>query len=675
MVLPAREAISQLAEKVRCRVSVKRRSLSDLNDVTLPLIIRDSQGRWLLLAKQGNGQYLLQRAEQSTPEVVDETEFSQLWSGEILAVKSRERTRQRFDIRWFIPELLRYKKFATELLLASVVVECLALAAPLFFQLVMDKVLVHSALSTLDVLVLVLMIAAVLEITLKTLRQYLASQTAIRIDARLGGKLYQHLLALPLAWFQARSTGITVTRVNGLNSIREFLTGAASTLVLDLSFSLIFFAVMYFYSPLLTLIVAASVPCYILLSLLITGPLQRQLEQLYRDSALNTAFLTEVLTGIETVKALALEPLLRRRWEQQTRDFVRSDYRVQRLMQLSASLVQVIQRTTLVLVLWAGARLVIDLELSIGQLIAFNMMANHVSQPIIRLTELWREFVQARVSVEQLGDVLNNVCEIQPEQHHLTDPLTGDIRLQQVSFRYAPQQALTIDNLNLHIPAGKMVAFVGRSGSGKSTLTRLIQKLYLPEQGQVLLDGIDLATVDATSLRQRMSIVLQENYLFNRSVRDNIALHDPSAPLDQVVTAAKQAAAHEFIVSLPDGYDTILAEGGHSLSGGQRQRIAIARALMNQPNILIFDEATSALDDESQALIQQQMAQIRQNKTVLIIAHRLSTVVDCDCIYVMDQGRIIEAGSHEQLLQRQGAYWQLWQLQQQALQVSVTEAT
>ncbi len=557
------------------------------------------------------------------------------------------------------------------MLAASAILQLFALISPLFFQVVMDKVLVHNAVSTLDVLVTVLIAVAVFEILLQTLRQYLATRTAARIDAKLGSNLYRHLIDLPMSYFKSRSVGVTVMRVNELNAIREFITSTANTLIIDLAFTVIIFVVMFYYSPLLTLIVAASIPCYIVVSFFITGPLQKKVEDLGRDSAVNNSFLTEALTGVETVKALALESQMIRRWEYQTRDFVHSNFKVQELSQLSSALIQVISKVTMVLILWVGARKVIGLELSIGQLIAFNMMANHVSQPIIRLTELWRNFVQARVSVERLGDVLNTLPEVNTSQSGFQESPKGHITFQNVSFRYQQDGPSILDNISLNIPAGKMVAFVGKSGSGKSTITRLIQKLYVPEKGRVLLDGQNIAAVDPLQLRQSMSIVLQDNFLFNRSVRDNISIMNPAASLDEVVEAAKHAGAHEFILELQDGYDTILAEGGASVSGGQRQRIAIARSLLTSPTVLIFDEATSALDDHSQAIIKENMNTIRENRTVILIAHRLSTVRDCDCIFVLDNGRIVEAGSHDQLLEKQdGAYKDLWQLQKTELSVA-----
>ncbi|WP_350333785.1 peptidase domain-containing ABC transporter [Coralliovum pocilloporae] len=664
--LPVKSAFKQFTKALGVKGTLGTRELRSIQDADCPLAFRMKGGEWAMLARVNPNEALLQRVHSDQAEVIPVEELNSFWSGQVVTIKGRQREigdSRPFDVTWFIPEFLRYRKFALEILLASAFIQCLALVVPLFFQVIMDKVLVNTALNTLDVLVTVLIVVAVLEFFLTGLRQYITTQTATRIDARLGGKLFERLTELPISYFKARSVGVTVMRVNELGSIREFLTGAANTLIIDVAFTGIFFLVMYYYSPFLTLIVAASLPCYFLTSFLITRPLQAKIEQLYQDAAINNAFLTEVLTGVETVKAMALEPQMVQRWERQTRKFVEANFDVQRLMQISAQLTAFIQKATMVAVLWFGARMVIGLELSIGQLIAFNMMANHVSQPVMRLAELWRNYVQARVSIDRLGDVLNTPTEINTNQQELPEQLCGHVRFENIHFRYAPDQEKIFEDFSLDIPAGSMVAFIGASGSGKSTLTKLIQKLYVVESGQVTIDGLDIRSLNPDALRQRMSIVLQENYLFNRSVRDNIALMQPDAPLSDVIKAAEKAGAHDFILELEDGYDTILAEGGMSLSGGQRQRIAIARSLVSSPSILIFDEATSALDDHSQEIIKANMTQIREGRTVIIVAHRLSTVRDCDQIFVLDKGGLAEAGTHDELMRKHGAYAHLWRLQ------------
>lgn len=658
-----KQALNRFARALDLKPVRKRRKLEKVQEKSLPLAFRTIDDEWMILAQLDGEDALIQHPAVPQPKEISRENLARIWAGDVVMLKEKKEAFQRFDVTWFIPEFMRYRVFVWEILAASAFVELLALVSPLFFQVVMDKVLGNNAVSTLDVLVTVLVVVAVLEFLLKGLRQYIVTQTTTRIDARLGGQLFQRLMELPISYFKARSVGVTVMRVTELNSIREFLSGAANTLVIDLAFTCVFFGVMYLFSPFLTLIVACAIPLLLLLSFLTTKPLQKRIEKLYQDGAINNAFLNETLSGAETVKSLALEPQMIRRWERQTRDFVESNFRVQQIMQISSNCVQAIQKCTSVLILWFGARMVIDLDLTIGQLIAFNMMANHVMQPITRLSELWRNYVQTRVAIDRLGDVLNTVPERSNAQSLPPEKLAGEITLNDLSFRYAPDHDLILQDFNLNIPAGSMVAFVGASGSGKSTVTKLVQKLYVPEAGQVMIDGRDIAEIDALKLRQKMSVVLQENYLFNRSVRENIALSNPAAPLEDVITAAKMAGAHDFILELEEGYSTVLAEGGASLSGGQRQRVAIARALMSDPSILIFDEATSALDDHSQDIIQQNMGDIRAGRTVIIVAHRLSTVRDCDRIFVLDKGRVVEAGNHDELLQKQGAYARLWAMQ------------
>lgn len=664
--LPPHAALASFAKTLKLKARFKRMLLKAVGASTLPIGFRTPSGEWIVLARLGEDSALLQRPGKPNPEIVPLEQFRAMWSGRVVTVRGANRSKgdaRPFDVTWFIPEFLRFKAFAGEIFAASLCIELLALIFPLFFQVAMDKVIANQASTTLDVLVFALIVGAVLEVGLRGLRQYMATQTTTRIDARLGGKLFRRLVDLPIAYFQSRSVGITVMRLTELESIREFLSGAANTLVIDLLFTFVFLAVMYYYSPLLTCVVALSIPCYCLISYLTAKPLQRRIEAMARDASLNNAYLTETLGGIETVKSLALEPQMVRRWEEQAGAFASSNYRVQKLMNLSANLVQFVQKATMAVVLWFGAKLVITQDLSIGQFIAFNMMANHVSQPILRLSELWRNYVQARVSVDRLADVLNTPTERSEGQQQANGRLEGEIRFEAVSFGYAPNTPPILKDFNLTIAPGSMVALVGASGSGKSTVARLVQKLYVPQQGRILVDGLDMCGLDAVFLRQRMSVVLQENFLFNMSVRDNIALTEPAAPMAKVIEAAELAGAHEFILELPEGYDTVIAEGGTSLSGGQRQRMAIARALMSDPSILIFDEATSALDDHSQAIVQRNMAGIRQGRTVIVIAHRLSTVRDSDCIVVMDKGAIVEMGRHDDLLRRGDAYARLWALQ------------
>jgi subfamily B ATP-binding cassette protein HlyB/CyaB len=424
---------------------------------------------------------------------------------------------------------------------------------------------------------------------------------------------------------------------------------------------------MLYYSASLSALVLLTIPAYTLLAYLENPLLRHRLDEKFRFSAQNQSFLVESISGMETVKCLALEPQMQRHWEDRLANHVSSSFRAQHIGNIASQCAGFINKLMTLGILWWGAQLVMRGELSVGQLIAFNMLAGRISGPILKLVQLAQDFQQAKISVDRLGDILNTPREAGFNPNRSTLPvLQGNVNFERVRFRYKPDAPLILDELNLQIAAGEIIGIVGKSGSGKSTLTKLVQRLYVPEAGRVLIDGVDLATIDTSWLRRHLGVVLQDSFLFNRSVRDNIAVSNTALPMDAVVQAAQQAGAHEFIAALPQAYDTIVEENGANLSGGQRQRIAIARALISQPRILIFDEATSALDYESERIIQNNMAAICKNRTVFIIAHRLSTVRGCDRIIVMDKGRILEQGKHEQLLAHNGYYAQLHRYQNEA---------
>jgi subfamily B ATP-binding cassette protein HlyB/CyaB len=469
---------------------------------------------------------------------------------------------------------------------------------------------------------------------------------------------------LPLSYFEARRIGDTVARVREVEHIRQFLTSHSVTVVLDVFFTIVFLVVMWLYSPMLTLVVMASLPCYVLLSVAITPAIRARLHEKFNRGAESQSFLVEAISGIQTVKAMAVEPPLLRKWEEQLAGYVKASFRATSLITVAGQMATGVQKITTVAVLWVGAYRVIGGELSIGQLIAFTMISAQVTGPLLRLVNLWQELQQVGISVQRLGDVLNTQPEPSCNPGRTTLPqVAGQVVFDNVTFRYRPEGPEVLHKLSFAVPSGKMIGLVGRSGSGKSTIAKLIQRLYVPERGRILIDGIDLAQVDPSWLRRQVGVVLQENFLFNQSVRDNIALTDRGLAMEQVIQAAKLAGAHDFILELPDGYDTVVGEHGCMLSGGQRQRIAIARALVANPPILIFDEATSALDYESEAIIQQNMAQICKGRTGFIIAHRLSSMRLAHRIYVVEKGEIVEEGSHDELLRINGFYARLHRLQ------------
>ena len=606
-------------------------------------------------------------AREAAPTIEPIDAFAARWTGELILITSRASLAgelARFDFSWFIPALVKYRRLLGEVLLISFLLQLFGMVSPLFFQVVMDKVLVHRGMTTLDVLVIGLLVVVVFESVLTALRAYVFSHTTNRIDVELGARLFQHLVQLPLAYFQARRTGDSVARVRELENIRSFLTGNALTVLLDVLFSGLFIAVMLFYSVPLTLIVLVSLPLYFGLSLAVVPVLRRRLDDKFARGAENQAMLVETVMGIQTVKAAALEPAFGRRWDNQLAAYVSASFKAQNLASVAHEGVNLIGKLVGVATLWYGARLVMDNSLTVGQFVAFNMFAQRVAQPIMRMAQLWTDFQQTGISVARLGDILNTRTEVRASAAAQLPQVRGRITLDQVAFRYGPDSPPVLHAVNLDIRPGEVIGIVGRSGSGKSTLAKLVQRLYTPESGRVLVDGIDISLIDAAQLRRQVGVVLQENLLFNRSVRENIAISDPAAPLEAVIRVAQLAGAHEFIGALPQGYDTVVGEQGSSLSGGQRQRIAIARALFTNPRILIFDEATSALDYESESILQRNMAHICKGRTVLIIAHRLSSVRHAHRIIVLDKGRIVEGGTHDALVaKQQGLYAHLWRMQ------------
>jgi len=651
------------AKHLGLKAGLVRAMWSKLQGTPLPAMAKRTDGRYVVLAKVEAEKVLVQDPIEARPLVLSREQFEAMWTGELLLCTKRAHVRLqdlKFDFTWFIPAIIKYRRFFGEVLVASFFLQLFALLTPLFTQVVIDKVLVHKGFTTLHVLAIGMITLAVFEATLGGLRTYLFAHTTNRIDVSLGAQLFRHVLALPLSYFEARRVGDTVARVRELEQIRQFLTSHAVTVVLDVVFTIVFLAVMWFYSPTLTLVVMASLPVYGLLSIAITPAIRARLHEKFNRGAENQAFLVEAISGIQTVKAMAVEPPLVRKWEEQLAGYVRSSFRATSLMMMAGQSAACVQKVTTVAVLWVGAYRVIEGDLSIGQLIAFNMLSAQVTGPLLRLVNLWQEFQQVGISVQRLGDVLNTQPEPSYNPNRTTLPhVTGHVRFDEVTFRYRPDGPEILRKVSFAVAPGQVIGIVGRSGSGKSTIAKLLQRLYVPERGRILVDGVDLAQVDPAWLRRQVGVVLQENFLFNGSVRSNIALTDPGLGMEQVIQAAKLAGAHEFIMELGDGYDSVIGEHGCTLSGGQRQRIAIARALVANPRILIFDEATSALDYESEAVIQQNMAQISQGRTVFLIAHRLSMVRAAHRIYVVEKGEIVEQGSHDELLHIEGFYARL----------------
>lgn len=656
--------IRRVANSLGLRANPRRISPGRIGRVPAPIILMLVNGDYATyLRTLPDGRHLILFPPQREPQLLTQEELLSKWDGLTLLVKrplSLDDTPRRFGFSWFVPVLWKFRSTLAEVLIAAFVIQLFAIATPLFSQVIIDKVLTHKSISTLNVLAVGMLGLIVFDGILNLLKAWLLSHTTNRIDVLLGSRLFGHLVHIPLRFFEMRRVGETLSRVREMEQIRQFLTGQPLTTAIDTLFIIVFVALMLVYSPLLTLVVVLALPFFVGVSLVIRPLFRGRLETLFQRNAASQSFLVEAVTGMQTVKAMALERIFARKWEATLARQVHAASEVQHLSGTASALSNVIQRCTTLAILWFGAGEVMDNQLTVGKLIAFQMIAGQVINPVMRIVSLWQDFQRVSLSVDRLGDLMNTPGE--PFQANKTSlpQLRGDIELDAVNFRYKPEGRRALQDFKLTIPTGTTVGLVGRSGSGKSTLTRLLQRLYLPESGRILIDGMDIGQLDPLWLRRQIGVVLQDNFLFSGSIYDNIAVQWPGAPMQAVVKAAQLAGAHEFITELSDGYDTEVGERGTSLSGGQRQRVAIARALLTNPRILIFDEATSALDYESERIIQDNMKAISQGRTVLIIAHRLSTIAHCDTIVVMDRGEIREQGTHAELLAATGLYHHLF---------------
>ncbi len=656
------ESILQMAKMFKIKARVVRPEIEELPDVPLPAIAVMKTGDWVIIGRNDDQQVLILSPGENDPVPTSLDDFKAVWSGELLVFQRRfswQHFLRQYNLNWFTGAILQYKAFLGEVVVASFFLQLFALLTPLFAQVVVDKVIGNQAISTLNVLGTVFLVFAFFQSGMGILRTYLLNHTTNKLDVILGTRLFRHLLSLPMPYFEHRPVGHTLMRITALTSIREVLTGSAITVLLDTFFSIVFFAVMFYYSWLLALIALAVLPIYLALNLFATPLYKHRLDAVWAAEADSNGFMVETVTGIQTVKALAIEPQFNHRWEELVAGYLRATFRSAVLNISVSNTSSLIQRLSSLVILWVGGHMVMDGKMTLGQLIAFQMLAGQASTPVLELIGKWQSFQQAGLSMERLGDILNTrpepVFGVSPDR----PPIEGHIRFEGVSFRYDPHGPLILDHIDLDIRAGQKIGIVGRSGSGKSTLSKLVQNFYIPEKGKILMDNTDLRIAEPNWLRRQIGTVMQENYLFGGSIRDNIAMADPGADMEDVINAAQIAGAHDFILELPQGYDTMVGERGTALSGGQRQRIAIARALLTKPSVIIFDEATSALDYESEKIITNNMEKICKNRTALIIAHRLSTVKDCNIIIVLDHGRIVEKGSHAELIAQQGVYQKL----------------
>lgn len=646
---------------------IRNQAVARLPKIPLPAVLELKDGSFVLLGRVEAGTFRLVDAVKRSATICSEAELRDRWAGTVILIATRfqiDDLGKSFGLGWFIPPIWRYRRPLTNVLIASLFIQLCALITPIFFQITIDKVLVHKGYSTLALVGVGMIAVAGFQVVLQHLKTYILSHTTSRIDVELGAKLFDHLTRLPLGYFETRAAGQTVARVRELETIRNFLTGQGLSAAIDVPFTIIFLAVLFLYSTKLALIVTLSIPLYVLVAYFIRPILRDRMIERFNRSALSNQFLIEAVVGIQTIKSLAVEPTLKNQWEDRLAGYVKTSFATVVLASVGQNAIQFLNKLTTALVLFFGAYAVMEGDLTVGSLVAFNMIMGQVMQPILRISQLWQDFQQVNVSVDRLGDVLNQPQEPRSAAHAALPPAAGNIVVKDVTFRYYPKSPDVLSEVSLAIPAGQVVGIVGPSGSGKSTFTKLLQRLYSPERGQIFLDGNDIALVDPAWLRRQIGVVLQENLLFNRTIHENIALANPGMPRASVMAVAKLAGADEFINKLPLGYDTPIEERGSNLSGGQRQRLAIARALAINPRILIFDEATSALDYESERIIQENMKQIVRGRTVIIIAHRLAAVRTCDRIIAIENGKIIEDGTHSELLmQPKSMYGRLWRIQ------------
>jgi subfamily B ATP-binding cassette protein HlyB/CyaB len=656
---PSIELMVKIAKQRGFKAAIKEIKPNDLVKYPMPSICRRKKGGYAVVLRvdTDKSEVLAFEGGKKEPFILKFTEFEEQMHSKVIILKHKILNDQvKFGFAWFYNQILHYKKIAGEIVAASFIIQLFGLVTPLFTQVVLDKVLVHHSLSTLNVIAAAFAAVIMFDMLLNLSRNYIFAHTTSKIDAKLGSKLFKHLISLPMAYFEKRKVGNIVARVRELDRIRDFIANKSVTVILDVLFSFVFIAMMMLYSVKLALISIAFVSVIALLYFIITPKLRSRLEDKFQMGAHSNAYLVESVTGMQTVKSLAIEGSMQNRWENYLAKYVNSSFKLTNLSNNLSGISQALQKIMTLTILYFGVGQVIDGNLSVGQLIAFQMFAGQFSAPIMRLVGLWNEFQQALLSVDRLGDILNSPAENANDKAITLQTLEGGVKFDSVSFRYTPDGPFILNKLSLSVKPGESIGVVGRSGSGKSTLTKLLQRLYIPNDGALYIDGVDVRHMNPSWLRHNIGVVLQENYLFSGSIKENISFAMPSASMQKIIEAALNAGAHEFITALPEGYDTFVGERGSSLSGGQKQRIAIARALLTNPKILIFDEATSALDYESESIIRKNISKIKQDRTMFIVAHRLSAVRECDTIIVIEQGEIIEAGSHEELMKKQGYY-------------------
>lgn len=637
-----------------------------------PLLARLNNGHMVIVVGarggEGEGQVAIldPAAGSAQVEMLERAAFSARWSGEVVFVKRQHKLsdpNQPFGLRWFIPEILRQKAAFRDIFIAAIAMQMLALSSPIFFQLVIDKVLGHQAVTTLWVLSVGIIIALLFDAGFGFLRQMLILAASNKIDMRLTRRTFSHLLSLPIDYFETTTAGVITRHMQQMERIRAFLTGRLFFTGLDLITLVVFVPILFSYSFKLTLVVLVFAFLIGGIVMAMVPTFQRRLNALYAAEGARQGMLVETIHGMRTVKALALEPAQRRQWDQRSAEAINMHFQVGRISITGNAATDFLGKLMPVMLIIIGAQQVFDQTLSVGALIAFQMLSQRVTGPLIAIAGLVNEYQETALSVKMLGEVMNRAPEGRAGAGGLRPVLKGEIKFEDVTFRYPGSQNNALDRTAFTIQPGSVVGIVGRSGSGKTTLTKVIQALYNVQEGIVRFDGIDAREIELSHLRRQIGVVLQENFLFRGTVRENLLVTKPDATFEEIAEAAAAAGADEFIERLPHGYDTLLEENASNLSGGQKQRLSIARSLLAKPRILVLDEAASALDPESEAIFINNLSRIAVGRTVVMISHRLSTLVNADAILVMQRGRLVDMGRHEELLTRSDTYQHLWNQQ------------
>lgn len=658
------EDLIKISSSIKLKFKSKKVDYEFIENLKLPFIAQNNDGSYILVGKTDKEKILRYCPQLKQNGIVVKEEFLLNWNNRILLVtdKSILGKNVEFGLSWFMTVFKTYKKEFIDVLIGNFSAVIFTLFLPLVTQTIIDKVLVHNSLSTLNVLTVIFALSIILEFILKMSKDYILLFTTTKIDLILGKKLFHHLFHLPISYFENRSVGVISNRIKELENVREFLTGTPLSSFFDLLFIGIYLIFLWIFSPILTGIILVFIPILLAFSYLVIPKYKKLIEERSRNFAEMEAFMIEGLAGVQAIKSFSLEPNIKNKWNNYQAKTMATNFQTNYIGIVYGITIEKMQKFLDLLLLIVGAYLVINKKMTVGQLIAFRMISSNLTNPLIKLIELIRDFEQIKISILNLGEILNNPMEIRKQEEHVNID-HANIVFKNVSFKYSLEGNYIIENLNFSIGNGEVVAFVGRSGSGKSTITKLLQKMYICEQGEILVNNKDIKSLNATTLRNNIGVVMQENFLFNGSIRDNIALKNPGADIRQIIYSAQLAGAHDFILELEDGYDTIVGENGIGLSGGQKQRVAIARALLTNPKVLIFDEATSALDYESERIIMNNLKKICEGRTVVMIAHRLSTIKDADKIFVIEKGNIIESGNHGELINKNGFYKYLNDLQ------------